>query len=502
MTIYSNPFNGDAAQWVGDTHGAKELTQSWNPLGTLQWTGRNPKNAPQLSWFVCWNIENVALGSRIDGVNLRLQSNANAGNGNYHVGVLLPDGVWDVNGFARQQDRTIGPYYLLANKFPNDGTALPHAAQVDSAVIETGILLNDAWATPVAIPAVIGTGVQFRIGDGIGGETFLAFLTAATNEIRNWNDWTKLGFVLNVNSGASTFISFYMRDSGTARSPELEVQWTPNQPDITSTPTGIAWPGCLYEYQVVGIPWELGDQTNGNFLGLTYSLEDSFGGTAPPPDGMTIDPNTGLIQWTPTLEQATGDPFVFIPVTVRVTNEGEAPYNTFDQLFNIGLVFPASPAITSTPGTSAAPLVQYQYQAVADNPVEPCQDPTVTWDLTVAPAGAQVSPTGLVTWTPTLAQSGAVYDFTLRVTNAYEQFDTQSWTVRVDSVGHLRGEIDAGASLEGTVDSGANLEGTVEAAPNLDGAIEGGANLDGDVESGAVVQAPDGVRVNRGPEGT
>lgn len=494
MTIYRDPFNGDAAEWVGDTDAAKAGTQAWNPLLSFQWTGRNPKNNPQTSWFVCWDIGNIALGSRIDGVNLRLHSNSNAGNGNYHAGVLLPDGVWNLNGFAREQDRTTGPFYLLANKFPNDGTAIPHAAQTDAFAIEPGIIVDDAWSTPVPIPCIIGTGVQFRIGDGIGGETFTAFFTDATNQIRNWQNVDKLGFVLNVNSGASSFISFYMKDSASSRAPELEVHWSPNRPDITSTPTGIAWVGCLYEYQVEAIPWILGDQTNGNYLGLTYSLVDFVPGQGPP-DGMTIDPNTGLIEWTPTLEQATGNPFVFVPVTVRVTNEGDAPYNTWEQAFSIGLVFPASPSITSTPGTSATPFVEYQYQAVADNPVEPCQDPSVTWELTDFPAGAIVSPGGLVTWTPTLAQSAVIHSFTLLVTNAYEQTDTQSWTVRVDSMGHLEGEVDAAANLSGTVNAGPSLAGEVVGGPNLEGEVESGPNLEGEVEAGPLTGG--GVRVNR-----
>ena len=57
-----------------------------------------------------------------------------------------------------------------------------------------------------------------------------------------------------------------------------------NAPQITSTPVTEAYQNSLYTYQVVAAD-EDGDA-------LTYSL-NKF------PEGMTIDSETGLIQWTP-----------------------------------------------------------------------------------------------------------------------------------------------------------------------------------------------------------
>ncbi|MFQ6048327.1 MAG: DUF1565 domain-containing protein, partial [Phycisphaerae bacterium] len=54
----------------------------------------------------------------------------------------------------------------------------------------------------------------------------------------------------------------------------------------------------------------------------------------------------------------------------------------------------------------------------------------ITWSLPVAPAGAQVSSAGLVTWTPPLAQLGQMVAFEAQASNA-QGADTESWQVYV-----------------------------------------------------------------------
>jgi hypothetical protein len=58
--------------------------------------------------------------------------------------------------------------------------------------------------------------------------------------------------------------------------------------------------------------------------GLTYSLDTA-------PAGATIDPTTGLFDWTPSEADGPGGPYA---VTVRVTDDG-APNLADTQTFNI-----------------------------------------------------------------------------------------------------------------------------------------------------------------------
>jgi YD repeat-containing protein len=73
-------------------------------------------------------------------------------------------------------------------------------------------------------------------------------------------------------------------------------------PVITSVPVTTAFAGQLYTYDV-----EASDPDGDS---LTYSLKVA-------PDGMSIDPVSGLIQWTPDVSQAGAK-----PVTVRATDPG------------------------------------------------------------------------------------------------------------------------------------------------------------------------------------
>lgn len=76
-------------------------------------------------------------------------------------------------------------------------------------------------------------------------------------------------------------------------------------PDITSSPVTTATEGSPYQYDVDAIDPDEGDV-------LTYSLDTK-------PDGMTIDPVTGLIQWTPVPGSGQVGQH---GVTVRVTDNG------------------------------------------------------------------------------------------------------------------------------------------------------------------------------------
>ncbi len=163
----------------------------------------------------------------------------------------------------------------------------------------------------------------------------------------------------------------------------ITVQAVNLPPVISSIPPTMAMVGRLYTYAVGGSDPD-GDP-------LTFRL-----GAAPA--GMTIDPPTGFITWTPATNQAGGQ-----QVVVRVEDgRGWVGIQTYTVL--VAATPPNRPPVfTSTPQFVATDGQLYQYTAVA---VDPDGDP-LSFSLREAPAGMTIdSATGLVRWTPTAAQTG------------------------------------------------------------------------------------------------
>ncbi|MBI5741045.1 MAG: putative Ig domain-containing protein [Nitrospirae bacterium] len=179
-------------------------------------------------------------------------------------------------------------------------------------------------------------------------------------------------------------------------------------PAFTSIPVTSVVVGLLYSYQTTAADPNAADV-------LTFSLDAA-------PLGMTINNLTGLIEWTPALDQV--GPQV---VTARVTDAGGL-FAT--QSFSIA-VSPLlqAPVITSNPVTNAIAGQPYAYQMTVSD-LNATDVPTYSLDAPV-PAGMTInSVTGLIQWTPTLAQTGAQAVFA-RVTDSGGLFSTQSYTVTV-----------------------------------------------------------------------
>jgi len=94
-------------------------------------------------------------------------------------------------------------------------------------------------------------------------------------------------------------------------------------PTITSTPNTTAFVGVAYIYDVDATDPDVGDI-------LTYSLTGNI------PEGMTVDPATGEINWTPTDNQI-GDN----NVTVEVFDNG-SPVGSDTQNFTIAVSYTGS----------------------------------------------------------------------------------------------------------------------------------------------------------------
>jgi hypothetical protein len=214
------------------------------------------------------------------------------------------------------------------------------------------------------------------------------------------------GMTINANTGLITWIPSeagsydVMVEASNSAGPAIQsftitVAQAEREPMITSTPIAKAILNEPYSYQVeaTGYPAPI------------LKLEVA-------PAGMTMDPATGLITWTPTA-----------PGSFAVIVEAGNSAGVINQSFTIDVT--EVPAITSTPVTTATVGRPYSYLVTATG--------------TPAPSFALVDPvpdgmvidaeSGLITWTPTAPGSFAV---TVEAGNS-AGIASQSFSILVDA---------------------------------------------------------------------
>ncbi|MBT0895734.1 putative Ig domain-containing protein, partial [Geobacter hydrogenophilus] len=216
-----------------------------------------------------------------------------------------------------------------------------------------------------------------------------------------------------VNSLADfTMVSQIVSDETFPTSVSAKLPLCVHPPGITSFPVKNGTEGQAYSYQVTAVV-DAGTKLN-------YSLDVA-------PAGMTINPTSGLITWTPTSAQTGNN-----TVTVRVSVDGvPSLYSTQTYTLFISYVNVA-PSIISSPVTSAYVGVSYPYAVVASDP-NSSQGDKLTFGLPTAPSGMVInSATGVISWTPTAAQVGS-QNVVVQVTDNGYLFAQQSFTVTVSA---------------------------------------------------------------------
>jgi DNA-directed RNA polymerase subunit RPC12/RpoP len=160
----------------------------------------------------------------------------------------------------------------------------------------------------------------------------------------------------------------------------LDVQNTNDGPEITSTPLTSATEEVQYSYDV--------DATDDDLIhgdSLTFSLDTS-------PAGMTIDPGTGMINWTPANSQADSDYIVLVNVS-----DGEA-YDTQQFVISVTNVNDP-PTITTIDVVIANEDVLYSNNYDATDP-DPTND-LLTWSLVTNASWLSIDPeSGVLSGTP------------------------------------------------------------------------------------------------------
>jgi hypothetical protein len=127
------------------------------------------------------------------------------------------------------------------------------------------------------------------------------------------------------------------------------------------------------------------------------------------PDGMVIDPGTGVMSWTPTEAQGPGS----YPVNVRVTDS----FGLWtEQRFTVTVTEVNTPPVLT--GTSDQYFVYGQalnLQLAASDSDLPQN--LLSYKLVSAPTNAVLSPTGLLSWSPTRSQSPSTNIFSVSLSD-------------------------------------------------------------------------------------
>jgi imidazole glycerol phosphate synthase subunit HisF len=196
--------------------------------------------------------------------------------------------------------------------------------------------------------------------------------------------------------------------SGTAsQSFTVEVEVINNPPIITSIPVTTGTEGVQYTYDV--------DAEDADGDTPTYSLSVS-------PEGMAIDPATGLIQWMPSGAQSGSH-----DVAVEVS-DGKGGTDTQSFTVTVEEAINTPPTITSTPPTAAREGEQYTYDVQAFD----ADGDTLLFFLTEFPEGiAMDSNIGIITWIPSGTDAG-LYDVTIVVSDGRGGTDGQSFIIEVE----------------------------------------------------------------------
>jgi RHS repeat-associated protein len=175
-------------------------------------------------------------------------------------------------------------------------------------------------------------------------------------------------------------------------------------PIITSVPSRLATVSTPYQYAATAIDPE-GEAVH-------FAL-------AAAPDGMTIDPASGVVQWTPALSQVGGN-----DITVTATDTAG---NVATQNFVITVAGTnRAPLITSVPVTAATAGLPYRYDLQA---TDPDGDP-LSYRIDTGPQGMAIDASGRVAWSPGVADVGTQH-VTINVSDNRGLSATQSYDITV-----------------------------------------------------------------------
>jgi len=185
-------------------------------------------------------------------------------------------------------------------------------------------------------------------------------------------------------------------------------------PVITSTPTTAGTQGTPYSYDA--------NATDPNGNTLTYSLVASL--ADPVPFGMTIDPTSGLIEWTPAAQEGPN------PVTLQVSNGSLSSTQSFTVTVVAETVKPLPPVFISLP--TLPPAFENSAYSTTVIAADGNND-AITYRVTAAPTGLTIDPaSGVISWTPDVTQVGTK-TVTVEAQDSTGRATSQTFTISVET---------------------------------------------------------------------
>ena len=149
------------------------------------------------------------------------------------------------------------------------------------------------------------------------------------------------------------------------------------------------------------------------------------------PQGVAINPTTGVFIWTPTPAQTPSTNII----SFIATDNGNPPLSTNRTATVVVFADNRPPVITAIPPQTVAEGSELAFAATAIDPDLPAQN--LTFSLSQVPAGATINPaTGAFSWTPSEIQGPATNVIAIRVTDsgALPQRSTNLVTIVVTEV--------------------------------------------------------------------
>ncbi|MBU0713123.1 putative Ig domain-containing protein [bacterium] len=224
----------------------------------------------------------------------------------------------------------------------------------------------------------------------------------------------------------------------------VTASWQVQVNNLNDAPTWVSVPSgtididedVLYTVVVEAADIDAGDN-------LTYSFTEN-------PAGMTIDANSGLIEWTPD-----NDDVSLHVITVKVTDASLANISASWTL-SVQNVNDA-PTWSSVPTGTVSSAEDANYTVDVDASDVDAGD-VITYSLTQKPTGMTInSSTGVISWTPNNSNVGN-HTVTLKSTDLSGGFVSQSYTLQVTNVASaiiapVVGDFSPSAAVVATVDT-------------------------------------------------
>lgn len=182
---------------------------------------------------------------------------------------------------------------------------------------------------------------------------------------------------------------------------------------------------------------------------VTYLLVDG-------PVGMTIGAASGLVEFMPGVAD-----IGLHQVVVRATDPEGLSAEQIYELEIVANVTNQAPVILTDPPLVALVDQPYLYQVLATDP----EGQQLTWTLPLGPTGMEITPEGLLSWTPTQQELGE-HAVTIRVADPLDAIDLQDYTLLVRT--NVAPVADAGSDQAVIVGSEVTLDGSGSADADSD----------------------------------